>query len=172
MMPRRLSLTALILAVLSLGWGSAWAQSTTVKDALVGAWAFVSVVSQTDDGRRGEPFGANPQGIIIFTPDGRFSLFQSSTNVPRLAANDRARATPEEAMAVVRESIAYYGRYTVNEAAREFALTIEGSTYTNLMGPAPQRRIITSLTATELAFSNPRTPSGVTLHTVWRRASP
>jgi hypothetical protein len=151
---------------------TAWAQTSSVKDGIVGAWQFVSVVSQRDDGTRGEPFGTSPKGIMIFTPDGRFSLFQSSANVPRLAANDRARATPDEAMAVVRESIAYYGAYTVNEAARELSLTIEGSTYMNLLGSTPQRRIITTLTPTELAFSNPRTPSGVTLHTVWRRASP
>ena len=75
-------------------------------------------------------------------------------------------------MAVVRESIAYYGRYTINEIDSEISLIIEGSTYTNVMGPNPQRRAITVLTATELAFSNPRTPSGVTLHTVWRRAEP
>jgi hypothetical protein len=151
---------------------TAWAQATSVKDQLVGAWSFVSVVSQSDDRTRAEPFGASPRGIIIFSPDGRFSLFQSSTNVPRLAASNPARATSEEAGAVVRESIAQYGSYTVNEAAREFSLTLEGSTDTNLMGSTPQRRIITTLTLTEFAFSNPRTPSGVTLHTVWRRASP
>ncbi len=164
-------IAAFVLAAL-LAPLSAWAQVTSVKDGIIGAWAFVSVVSQTDDGTRGEPFGATPKGTIIFTPDGHFSLFQSAAQLPRLAANDRARATPEEAMTVVRDSIAYYGTYTVNEAAREIALTIVGSTYTNLMGATPQRRIITTLTTTELAFSNPRTPSGMTLHTVWRRATP
>jgi hypothetical protein len=168
---RRSSIAAVLVAILFVPF-SAWAQANSIRDGIVGAWAFVSVVSQKDDGTRDEPFGATPKGIIIFTPDGRFSLFQSSTNVPRLAANDRARAAPEEATSVVRESIAYYGRYTVNEAARELALTIEGSTYTNLVTGAPQRRVITKLTPTELAFSNPRTPSGVTLHTEWRRASP
>lgn len=69
---------------------TAWAQATPVKDGLVGAWAFVSVVSQSDDGTRAEPFGASPRGIIIFSSDGRFSLFQSSTNVSRIATNDRA----------------------------------------------------------------------------------
>lgn len=167
---RRPSLAVLLVALFTPL--AAWAQAGSVKDGIVGAWQFVSVVSQSDDGTRGEPFGATPKGIMVFTPDGRFSLFQSSANVPRLAANDRARATPDEAMAVVRESIAYYGAYTVNEAARELSLTIEGSTYTNLIAGVPQRRIITTLTPTELAFSNPRTPSGVTLHTVWRRASP
>ncbi|MCX7373770.1 MAG: lipocalin-like domain-containing protein [Alphaproteobacteria bacterium] len=150
--------------------GPAWSQPTSMRDGLLGAWLFVSVVSQSDDGTRAEPFGPNPKGIIIFSPDGRFSLFQSTAEIPRLAANDRARASPEEAMRVVRDSIAYYGTFTVNEAAREFSLTLEGSTYTNLMSSTPQRRILATLTPTELAFSNPRTPSGLTLHTVWRRA--
>jgi hypothetical protein len=166
---RRPILAILFLAVfMPLG---AMAQAPSVKDGIVGAWTFVSVVSQADDGTRGEPFGTGPKGIMIVTADGHFSLFQSTAQLPRLAANDRARATPEEATTVVRDSIAYYGTYTVNEAAREISLTLVGSTYTNLMGPTPQRRIITTLTPTELAFSNPRTPSGVTLHTVWRRAS-
>ena len=168
----RIFRTALMIALALLGPLAAQAQTLSVKDGILGAWNFISVVSQSDDGTRGEPFGATPKGIMIFSADGRFSLFQSSPNVPRLAANDRARATPEEAMAVVRESIAYFGIYTVNEAAREISLTIEGSTYTNLIGPNPQRRIITALTPTELAFSNPRTPRGVTLHTVWRRPAP
>jgi hypothetical protein len=121
------------------------------------------VVSQTDDGTRGEPFGTNPTRTMSFTADGHFSLFQLTAELPRLAANDDARATPEAAMTVVRNSIAYYDTYTVNEAAREISLTLVGST--------SQRRLVTTMTPTELAFSNPRTPSGVTLHTVWRRAS-
>jgi hypothetical protein len=160
----------LVLALLAPA--GARAQVIPLKDGLVGAWAFVSAVSQGDDGTRGEPFGATPRGIMIFTQDGRFSLFQSSGNVPRLAAGDRSRATPEEAAGVVRESIAYFGAYTVNEAAREILVTIEGSTLANLIGGPPQRRIVTTLTPTELAFTNPRTPSGVTLQAVWRRAAP
>src|SRR5512132_995181 len=100
---QRSSLVAfLILGVLAPM--TARAQTSSVKDGLIGAWSFVSVVSQGDDGSRAEPFGASPKRIIVFTPDGRFSLFQSSVNVPRIAANDRGRATPEEAMAIVRES--------------------------------------------------------------------
>ncbi|WP_161993483.1 lipocalin-like domain-containing protein [Muricoccus nepalensis] len=131
----------------------------------------VSVVSQADDGTRGEPFGPGPKGVMIFTRDGHFSLFQSRAELPRLAASDRARATPEEAMTVVRDSIAYYGTYAVDETNRSLSITLEGSTYANLLGPS-QRRIITSLTVNELQFSNPRTPSGMTLQTSWRRATP
>ena len=165
------SLIVALFFVALLASPAARAQASPVKDGIVGAWRLVQVVSQGEDGTRGEPFGPNPRGILVFTRDGQFSLFQSAADVPRLAANDRARATAEEAMAVVRNSIAYYGTYTVDEAARELSLRIEGSTYANLLGGAAQRRIITTLTPTELAFSNPRTPNGMTLNTVWRRAS-
>jgi hypothetical protein len=59
----------------------------------------VSVASEMDDGKKGEPFGPSPKGVIIFSNDGHFSLFQSRAEIPKIAANDRARATAEEAQA-------------------------------------------------------------------------
>jgi hypothetical protein len=47
---------------------------------------------------------------------------------------------------------------------------IVASTFANLAGGPEQKRIVTSLTADELKFTNPRTPAGVTLFTVWKRA--
>jgi hypothetical protein len=38
------------------------------------------------------------------------------------------------------------------------------------MGGGEQKRVLTSLTAGELKFTNPRTPSGATLEVVWKRA--
>jgi hypothetical protein len=75
-------------------------------------------------------------------------------------------------MTVVRDSIAYYGTYAVDEAGRSLSVKLDGSTYANLLGGPAQRRVITSLTATELEFTNPKTPSGMTLHTVWQRSPP
>ena len=111
--------------------------------------------------------------MIIFSSDGRFSLFQSRSEIPKIAANDRAKATPEEALAIVAGSIAYYGTYTLSEADKTILVKISASTYANLAGgPEQKEKIITSLTADELKFTNPRTPAGVTLLTVWRRAIP
>jgi len=167
---KRLGLSAaLFLGFLCLHAGRAEAQAGAISEGIVGTWQLVSVASEQQDGTKGEPFGATPKGVMIFTRDGHFSLFQSRADLPRLAANDRAKATAEEAMTVVAGSIAYYGTYAVDEAAKSLSVKIEASTYANLLGPA-QRRIVTVLTPTELAFSNPRTPSGMTLQTVWRRA--
>jgi hypothetical protein len=67
-------------------------------------------------------------------------------------------------------SIAYYGTYSVNEVDKVITAKVEGSTFANLVGAAEQKRIITSLTADELKFVNPRTPSGDTLEFIWKRA--
>ena len=165
-------LGGLAMLLLSLRPEPVAAQPTSIREGILGAWTFVSVVSERDDGVTAQPFGAEPKGIIIFTPSGHFSLFQSRAEIPRLAANDRARATAEEAQGVVGSSIAYFGTYTVNEADRTLSLRIEASTFANVADANPQRRIITTLTPNELMFTNPRTPSGVTLRTAWRRASP
>ena len=90
-------------------------------------------------------------------------------DLPKLANPDRARATAEEAQAVVAGSIAYYGTFSINEADKVLTAKVEGSTYANQLG-TDQKRIITSLTADELKFTNPRTLAGVTLEFVWKRA--
>jgi len=125
---------ALFAAFLALVMADgALAQQKTIKDQLVGTWVLVAVTAERADGSKGEPFGPNPKGTIIFTGDGHFSLVQLRAELPRIAANDRAKATAEEAQAIVDGSIAYYGTYTVNEAEKTIAPKLEGGTYANIV---------------------------------------
>ena len=148
--------------------GSAVGQQKALKDQLVGTWTYVSSTSTRADGIKAER--PNLKGMVIYTSDGHFSFINVSGDLPKLAANDRARATAEEARAVVAGSIAYYGTYLVDEANKTVTARVEGSTFANLIGGPEQKRIITSITADELRFTNPRTPSGETLEFVWKRA--
>jgi len=165
-----IGLPAFVVFAVAHALDTSVAQQKTIKDQLVGAWTLVAVAGEHADGSKFEPFGHNPKGIIIFSDDGHFSLFQSSAEVSKIAANDRAKATTEEATAIVRESIAYYGTYEVNEGEKTLSVKLNGSTYANLIGGPEQKRIVTSLTPEELKFTNPRTPAGVTLLTAWKRA--
>jgi hypothetical protein len=74
-------------------------------------------------------------------------------------------------MAIASGSIAYTGTYAVEEATKTIHANIETSTFPNLIGAPNQRRIITSMTADEMKLTNPRTPAGVTLEFVWKRAN-
>src|SRR3977135_3988891 len=95
--------------------GVASGHQKSAKAQSGGAWTLVSVTSEMDDKKRGEPFGPSPKGVIIFSNDGHFSLFQSRAEIPKIAANDRAKATPEEAQSIVASSIASYGTYSIDE---------------------------------------------------------
>jgi hypothetical protein len=167
-MMRRLFATIALGFILS---GTAFGQQKSAKDAIVGAWSLVSVTSEMDDGKKGEPFGPSPKGVIIFSNDGHFSLFQSRAEIPKIAANDRAKATPEEAQSIVASSIAYYGTYSVDEQTKVMVVNLAASTYANVAAIPDQKRTITLLSPDELKFDNPRTPNGMTLRTAWKRAA-
>ena len=119
--------------------GAAFAQQKPAKEQIVGAWTLVSVTSEMDDGKTAEPFGASPKGVIIFANDGHFSLFQSRAEIPKIAANDRAKATPEEAQSIVASSIAYYGTYAIDETTRVMLVNLASSTYANVVAIPNQK---------------------------------
>jgi len=162
------------LVVVGLGLalsGVAFAQQKSAKEQIVGAWTLVSVTSEMDDGKKGEPFGPSPKGMIVFSSDGHFSLYQSRAEIVKIAANDRAKATPEEAQSIVASSIAYYGTYAIDENTKVMVVNIAASTYANVAAIPNQKRTITLLNADELQFDKPRTPNGMTLRTTWKRAA-
>jgi hypothetical protein len=90
------------------------AQAQTTKD-LVGAWIAVSNVAE-QGGVKSEPYGATPQGMLIFEPDGRYGLILSRKDVPKFASNSRTNGTANENKAVVQGTISHFGRYTVSPA--------------------------------------------------------
>jgi len=59
---------------------------------------------------------------------------------PKIAANDRAKATPEEAQAIVASTIAYYGTYSIDEASKVMSVKLEASTFANVAAIPNQKR--------------------------------
>ena len=161
--------TALCLAV-GLSSSDSLAQHKSLKEQLVGTWTLVSSDQVLPDGSKLKQFGANPKGINVFEANGRFFLMVARADNSKIASKDPSRKTnSEEVGALIVESIAYYGTYTVNEAERVAILHLDASTFPNQIG-TDQKRTITSLTADELRYSNPAAMSGVQVHQVWKRA--
>ncbi len=164
-------LTATTVLALIMGGalptGDAVAQQKSLKEQLVGTWIYVSSTSTRADGSKTDR--PDLKDIVIYTSDGHFAFVSLRTDLPKLASPDRARATAEEARAVVAGSIAYYGTYSINEVDKVLTAKLEGSTFANQIG-TDQKRIITSLTADELKFTNARTAAGETLELVTKRA--
>ncbi len=151
-----------------LSTGNAMAQQKTLKEQLVGTWIYVSSTVTRPDGSKSERPGL--KGAVIYTADGRFSFLSVRADLPKLASGDPSKPTPEEAMAIASGTVAYFGTYTVDEAQKTVLAQVEMGSLVNIVGVPNQRRIITSITADEMRFTNPRTPAGLTLEFVWRRA--
>lgn len=158
-------LTATLLFLVSFAAMSAFAQKTSLKEQIHGTWIHVSTTVTAPDGKKTDRPG---QGVVIYAPDGYFAFVNVANDLPKLAANNRDKATVEEAKAIVAGSIAYYGTYTVDEGTRTIIPTVEGATFPNMVG-TDQSRIVTSIAAAEMRFTNPKAPAGV-LEIVWRRA--
>jgi hypothetical protein len=102
-------LTATTVSLLVLGGalltGDAVAQQRSLKEQLVGTWIYIASTSSRGDGSKTE--SPDLKGLLIRTSDGHFAFVIVRADLPKLAANDRTRATAEEARTVVAGSNAF-----------------------------------------------------------------
>ena len=161
---RRIAFTAFCLLA---AIGTAAAQGgASLKDQLVGTWAFVSSTSQRDDGSN--TWGPGAKGQLIFTPNGRFAFQLMRGDRPRYKSNTRMRGSIIENQATSRGTLSYFGTYTVNDADKTLTYNIEMSSFPNFNDTA-QKRIIT-LVGDELRYQNPAPSRGTTPTVlVWKR---
>ena len=115
-------ITTLLMLIFVVG--DALAQEGSLKkEQVLGTWIHVSTTVTAPDGKKSDRPG---QGVLIYAPDGHFAFVNVANNLPKLAANNRDKATAEEARAIVAGSIAYYGTYTVDEATKTIVPKVEG----------------------------------------------
>src|SRR2546425_9477937 len=97
-------LSALVSIVFAAGGaGAQEMKEKTVKGQMFGVWAVVSVVNEAD-GKKTEPYGANPKGQFIFTADGYFSINIIRPDRLKFVSNNRTTGTPEENKAAMQRS--------------------------------------------------------------------
>jgi hypothetical protein len=157
--------TALGLALLG---GNAVAQQKSLKDQLVGTWLMVSNTTTRSDGTKSDTFGPNPKAIVIFESNGRVVTVATRSDLPKFASNNRATGTADENKAVVQGSIAYFGTYSVDEAAKSLTIQIEAATFPNWIGTATKR--IIALSGDELTQTNPAGSAGGSVEIKYKRA--
>ena len=80
-----------------------------VANKLLGAWRYVG--TRIDGGNWDR--GATPKGMIYYGPHGEMAV-QIAPDVKRTRVG--AAMTPQEALTAVKDYIAYFGTYTVDEA--------------------------------------------------------
>jgi len=136
--------------------------------SVVGSWTLVSSVIE-QGGNRVEPFGPHPRGALIFDADGRYAAMILRPGLPKLASDNRAAATPEEAKAIVAGSIGHFGSYLVSDTNKTITFRIETSTHPNWDG-TEQKRVFT-VAGDELKYTgSSAVVGGSSVTLTWRRA--
>jgi len=131
-MNRRNTLTAISASLLLAGFAAAAGDAAAQgAKSLTGTWTPVSVVTIDASGKTTQSFGSNPRGSLIFTSNGRYSIWVGASSLPKFASNNRAKGTAEENQAVIAGSIAHFGKYTVDEKDKSFTFNVETSTFPN-----------------------------------------
>jgi hypothetical protein len=86
---------------------SGFAMADEAAKQLVGSWRLTSWVIQVVGGEATQPFGPNPKGRALFTPDG-FSAFM-------IAKPDRKPATSDaDSAALLKSLMVYTGKFTID----------------------------------------------------------
>ncbi|HLH99036.1 MAG TPA: lipocalin-like domain-containing protein [Xanthobacteraceae bacterium] len=167
----RAHLSGLFVAVavaLLLAPQSAVTQQASLKQQLVGTWTLVSIIATDKAGNKSDRRGPNPKGLFILEPNGYYSLLTARAQIPNFAIDNVNQGTPEEYKAAMMGMIANMGKWTVDEATKTITTYVEAGSYPNLNGHT-QTRIISSLTADELKYTNGASVSGTVDEATWRR---
>jgi hypothetical protein len=160
MMTRRLSLLVVLLASAF----SAVAQTSPI----VGAWKLAAADKLLPNGARVSDYGANPQGLIIFTANGYYSVQIYRAEQVKFVSGDKLKGTPEEYKGAVLSSSVHFGRYSVDAMNHTITFQVEKSVFPNWNGTTQVRPY--ELKGDELSWKGAPRPDGSIPITVIRRA--
>jgi hypothetical protein len=128
MFSRRAAASALVGTLLAALLGvaaNAQQPQRTLAQQLSGAWFLTSTTDKV------LAVGTNPKGSVILDGSGNFGLQIVGGDLAKLAANDRLKGTAAENKAVAQRSLAYFGTYSVDEAAASIILTVFYGSFPN-----------------------------------------
>ncbi len=105
---------------------------SAIAEKIIGTWKLVSI----EDHRPNPPQREyNPTGSIIYDATGRMAVqITRRSDRAKFAAEEIAQATTEEKAAAFSSYAAYYGTYTINEAAGTITHHVEGGLWSNDVG--------------------------------------
>jgi hypothetical protein len=140
-----------------------------VRNQFTGTWSLVSVENTNADGSKTLPYGDHPAGLLVFTNAGDYAIQILKSVRPRVAANDKNKATPEETAALVQGNNSHFGRYTADVLNRTITFNVQHAFYPNWEGTVQVRSY--TLEDNTLSYVVTHTTNGgsITARVVWKK---
>ena len=139
--------------------------------ALIGAWQLVNwTIEYPPSDRVTQPFGADPEGLLIYTADGHMSAVMQRRNRPRLSRADPHAVTDAEKAAAFATYFHYSGAWSVSNG--NVIHDVRHAMNPNLIGTRQVRSVALDRDSLELgAVEQLETPGTSRRHRIlWRRA--
>jgi hypothetical protein len=140
------------------------------KEKLIGAWKLASARYSSADGKVNEIYGANPNGLVMYNPNGYMTIQIFRSDRPKFAKNDRLGGTAEEIQTAFNGMMAYFGTFDVDEEKQTVTHHLAGAWLPNWVGSDQTRRF--ELTQERLILRTPPlTIDGVQMNgqLIWER---
>jgi hypothetical protein len=93
--------------------------TTAARQAVAGTWALVEHKTTLADGTVRRAFGPSPKGLFVFSEDGHTTVQIVNPERPAKGLND---ASDDEARALLRTYLAYFGSYDVDPATKKITV--------------------------------------------------
>lgn len=147
-----------------------WAQEPVSENELIGTWSLVSITNIYQDGTRVQPYGNNPDGILIFDKKGNYTIQILRAQRPLIATGNKNTSTPDENAALVQGYNGHYGTYTVEANNKIIVFRITHAFFPNWEHKIQKRTY--SYKNNEIKYIVTNTTQGgqsVVAEVVWRR---
>ncbi|GAO41755.1 lipocalin-like domain-containing protein [Flavihumibacter petaseus] len=143
--------------------------SKKVRKQFAGTWSLVAVENTNADGSKTLPYGDSPVGLLVLTNGGDYAIQILKAFRPKVAANDKNKATPEENSALVQGNNSHFGRYTVDLTQRTIAFNVQHAFYPNWESTVQVRSY--TLEENTLSYIVTQTTNGgsITAKVVWKK---
>lgn len=145
------------------------AKAQTANGNLAGVWSLVSVENINANGSKTFPYGERPQGMLVFEPNGDYAIQILKAARPKVTANDKNKATPEENAALVQGNNSHFGSFSVDEEKRIIRFKIEHAFYPNWEGTVQERIYVLENNILRYVVTQTTNGGAVTAMVVWKR---
>lgn len=144
---------ASFFALVTLGHVNCSFAEQISAEQLMGTWSLTSFNTVAVDGNRTSVFGPHPQGLMMLTPEGQFSVVAFDANRPRWTS-DRTKISVEELAFAAKGAIAQFGTWAFNEADQRLTLSVDAALNPSRVGTKQEQDVFVTgddLTVTQVS---------------------
>ena len=120
-------------ALIAMTAGQAIAQEKNFKEMVIGAWVLTSVFDRYENGEKKDNWGGAAAGQLQLGRSGRYSQIVIGAPAAGMKTDDPRKPDAP--------AVAYYGTYTVDEAAKTITLKLERASYSARAGTSQSFKV-------------------------------